>query len=117
MQDAFTQGPREKLLYLPVIVPDHSRPDYVVTVDADPQSVDYSKVLNYYRTPARGSSRERLLCRDLLARIRAWSYSLGYVRLNHARLLTTTGHSSAPPALQGGRAAPLGLERMLLMLQ
>ena len=47
MQDAFTQGPREKLLYLPVIVPDHSRPDYVVTIDADPQSAEYSKVLNY----------------------------------------------------------------------
>ena len=26
-------------------MPDHSRPDYVVTVDADPQSADYSKVV------------------------------------------------------------------------
>ena len=30
MQDAFTQGPREKLLYLPTIVPDHTRPGHKV---------------------------------------------------------------------------------------
>jgi hypothetical protein len=42
-QDA-TKGPREALVYLPCIVPDQSRPDYLATVDVDPSSDTYSQV-------------------------------------------------------------------------
>lgn len=38
------QAPRETLLYLPAIVQDRSRPDYLVTVDVDPNSSQYSQV-------------------------------------------------------------------------
>ncbi|GAX80193.1 hypothetical protein CEUSTIGMA_g7631.t1 [Chlamydomonas eustigma] len=53
-QDAFLNGSREKLLYIPVIVPDHSRPDYLVTVDSDPESKDYSKVIHRLPFPYKG---------------------------------------------------------------
>lgn len=38
------KGAREKLLYVPAIVIDKSRPDYLATVDADPTSETYSQV-------------------------------------------------------------------------
>ncbi|KAL4515239.1 hypothetical protein Ndes2526B_g09559 [Nannochloris sp. 'desiccata'] len=44
--EAFNSGDREKLLYLPAVVPDHSRPDYLVTVDANPDSSTYSQVIH-----------------------------------------------------------------------
>lgn len=44
LQDAKEKGPRETLLYVPAIIPDQSRPDYLATVDADPESKTYSKV-------------------------------------------------------------------------
>ena len=44
MQDAFNSGDRETLLYVPAIVPDHSRPDYLAVVDVDPQSETYQQV-------------------------------------------------------------------------
>ncbi len=43
-EDAFKNGLREKLLYIPCIVPGKDRPDYLVTVDCDPASNTYSKV-------------------------------------------------------------------------
>ena len=42
LQDAM-RGPRETLVYLPAIVPDQSRPDYLATVDVDPTSATYSQ--------------------------------------------------------------------------
>lgn len=39
------KGPREALLYLPAIVADGSRPDYLATVDVDPSSKTYCQVL------------------------------------------------------------------------
>lgn len=39
-----TKGPKEKLLYVPCVTPDGSRPDYLATVDADPLSATYSSV-------------------------------------------------------------------------
>jgi hypothetical protein len=40
-----TAGAREKLLYVPCIIPDQkSRPDYLATVDVDPESATYSQV-------------------------------------------------------------------------
>jgi selenium-binding protein 1 len=42
--EAFTKGAREKLLYIPCIVQDKSRPDYLTTVDCDPASSTYSQV-------------------------------------------------------------------------
>lgn len=40
------KGPREKLVYLPCIYTSTGikKPDYVATVDVDPQSSDYGKV-------------------------------------------------------------------------
>ncbi len=42
--DAYNNGPREKLLYVPAVVADGSRPDYLTTVDVDPESSTYSQV-------------------------------------------------------------------------
>lgn len=44
MQEAFKNGPRETLLYVPAIVPDQSRPDYLAVIDVDPESVTYQHV-------------------------------------------------------------------------
>jgi selenium-binding protein 1 len=44
-RDAFLSGEQEKLVYIPCIVPDKSRPDYLVTVDVDPKSTTYSQVI------------------------------------------------------------------------
>jgi hypothetical protein len=33
-------------VYIPCIVPDKSRPDYLVTVDVDPKSTTYSQVIS-----------------------------------------------------------------------
>ena len=43
---AAQKGPREQILYLPAIVPDASRPDYLVTIDVDPQSETYQQVVH-----------------------------------------------------------------------
>lgn len=42
-QDAFNSGAREKIVYLPAIVPSADRPDYLATVDVDPTSSTYSQ--------------------------------------------------------------------------
>ena len=42
--DAFRFGAREKLVYVPCVVPQKDRPDYLATVDIDPESADYCKV-------------------------------------------------------------------------
>lgn len=44
-EDAFKNGPREKIVYIPCIVPSKTRPDYLVTVDVDPESKTYSQVM------------------------------------------------------------------------
>lgn len=50
--DAFKNGAREKLVYLPCIVPDQqSRPDYLATVDVNPQSSTYSQVVHRLPMP------------------------------------------------------------------
>ena len=41
-RDAFNYGKREKIVYLPCIVPGKDRPDYLATVDVDPESPTYS---------------------------------------------------------------------------
>lgn len=45
---AAQKGPREQILYLPAIVPDASRPDYLVTIDVDPKSETYQQVCTAY---------------------------------------------------------------------
>jgi hypothetical protein len=45
-RDAFLSGEQEKLVYIPCIVPDKSRPDYLVTVDVEPKSTTYSQVIS-----------------------------------------------------------------------
>ena len=44
-REAFTKGAREKLLYIPCIIPGKDRPDYLSTVDVDPESPTFSKVI------------------------------------------------------------------------
>ncbi|GFH29121.1 uncharacterized protein HaLaN_27729 [Haematococcus lacustris] len=43
LQEAAKNGPRETLVYLPAVVADHSRPDYLATVDVDPESSSYGQ--------------------------------------------------------------------------
>ncbi|GFG39320.1 hypothetical protein Cfor_02245, partial [Coptotermes formosanus] len=55
--DAMHNGPREKLLYIPCIQPapqETHRPDYLATVDVDPDSPTYSKVIHRLKMPAVG---------------------------------------------------------------
>ena len=44
------KGPREKLLYVPCIYTGSgkNKPDYLATVDCNPQSKDYGKVQHIY---------------------------------------------------------------------
>jgi len=44
-RDAYTWGSQEKLVYIPCIIGDKSRPDYLATVDTDPNSPHYSQVI------------------------------------------------------------------------
>ncbi|XP_068711442.1 methanethiol oxidase-like [Montipora foliosa] len=50
------KGPREKLMYLPCIYSNTGieKPDYLVTVDVDPDSPTYSKVINRLPVPYLG---------------------------------------------------------------
>lgn len=55
--DAMTKAPREKLVYLPCIVPPAERndkPDYLATVDVDPNSSTYSQVIHRLKMPNKG---------------------------------------------------------------
>jgi len=52
--DAFLNGPREKIVYVPCIVPDGIRPDYLATVDVDPASNTYCHVLHRLPMLAKG---------------------------------------------------------------
>ena len=47
-RDAFNYGKREKIVYLPCIVPNKDRPDYLATVDVDPESPTYSQATQPY---------------------------------------------------------------------
>jgi len=47
-------GVQEKLVYIPCIVPDGSRPDYISTVDVDPDSPTYSAVISRLHLPYKG---------------------------------------------------------------
>ncbi len=42
--DAFKNGAREKILYIPCICPTKDKPDYLATVDIDPGSSTYQQV-------------------------------------------------------------------------
>mmetsp|Transcript_5074 Transcript_5074/g.14573 ORF Transcript_5074/g.14573 Transcript_5074/m.14573 type:complete len:475 (-) Transcript_5074:460-1884(-) len=48
------KGPKEKILYLPAIVPDASRPDYLVTIDVDPESDTYQQIIHRTHLPNKG---------------------------------------------------------------
>lgn len=43
-QDAMHKGPRERLAYIPAVQPKQDKPDYLMTVDLDPDSPSYSQV-------------------------------------------------------------------------
>ena len=42
------EGPREKIVWLPCIRKGTGKPDYLATVDVDPQSQNYCKVSHQY---------------------------------------------------------------------
>merc|ERR1711971_1312828 len=50
-RDAFNYGKREKIVYLSCIVPGKDRPDYLATVDVDPESPTYSQVISRLHFP------------------------------------------------------------------
>jgi len=52
--DAYNNGPREQLVYIPCIIPPDSRgnrPDYLSTVCVDPASPDYCKIIHRLYMP------------------------------------------------------------------
>lgn len=52
--DAYTNGEREKIVYLPCIIPPQfkkTKADYLATVDVDPSSPTYSKVIHRLMMP------------------------------------------------------------------
>lgn len=52
--DAMKNGPREEIMYITCVVPPESRsrrPDYLVTVNIDPKSKDYCKVIHRMYLP------------------------------------------------------------------
>lgn len=55
--DAFKNGPREKLLYVVAVQPNLDDPngDYLATVDVDPKSPDYCKVIHRTYTKSKGN--------------------------------------------------------------
>ena len=48
------KGPREKLLYVPCIyrLTETKKPDYLATIDCDPESTEYGKASTYKSTLA-----------------------------------------------------------------
>ena len=46
-KEAFYFAEREKIVYIPCLIPDKDRPDYLSTVDVDPESPTYSQVCIY----------------------------------------------------------------------
>merc|ERR1711963_641947 len=53
-RDAYYSGNQEKLVYLPCIIEDKTRPDYLATVDTDPASPTYSQVISRLHFPYLG---------------------------------------------------------------
>jgi hypothetical protein len=51
--DAYRSGQRERLAYVPVTSFDHARPDYLATVDVDPESPTHSQARASARACAR----------------------------------------------------------------
>lgn len=49
--DAYNSGDREKLIYVPAIVADASRPDYLATVDVDDSSPTFGQVVHRLPMP------------------------------------------------------------------
>ena len=44
--EAYQNGPREKHLYVTCVQPKRNNPDYLATVNVDPDSPDYCKVIH-----------------------------------------------------------------------
>ena len=49
--DAFTKSKPEKLLYIPCIIASRDSPDYLATIDIDPESKDFGKVIHRLYVP------------------------------------------------------------------
>ena len=50
-KEAFAKGAREKLLYIPCIIPGKNRPDYLSTVDVDPESPTCGQIISRLYLP------------------------------------------------------------------
>jgi len=50
-RDAFVSKQQEEVVYIPCIVTDKSRPDYLVTIDVNPKSPTYSQVISRLHFP------------------------------------------------------------------
>lgn len=48
---AMKNGPREKIVYTICIQTDHNKPDYLATIDVDPESPTYSQVIHRLKMP------------------------------------------------------------------
>lgn len=53
-KDAIARGPRETLLYVPAVIPDHSRPDYLATIDVDESSATFGQIIHRLPMPHNG---------------------------------------------------------------
>ena len=62
VQDAMHNGPHEKLAYVPAVIPDGDRPDYLCTVDLDPDSSTYSKASSSLPGPCETLHRPNTIC-------------------------------------------------------
>ena len=70
-RDAFRYATREKLVYIPCIVPSKDRPDYLATVDIDPESPTFCKawsnfIIENLRSSLHTKEYFRNLCRNLV---------------------------------------------------
>ncbi|KAK9855439.1 hypothetical protein WJX84_007786 [Apatococcus fuscideae] len=52
--DAMRKGPRERLAYIPAVQPREDKPDYLMTVDLNPESKTYSQVIHRLPMPHKG---------------------------------------------------------------
>jgi hypothetical protein len=126
-QDAFNNGAREKLIYAPCIVADHSRPDYLATVDVDPGSATYSQVRQQeqqHRPRQRQQTQSCLMSHMAFKWDRYCASTAVVAHTVHCQLtsvvpLCCAAAGDPPPAhaARGGRAAPLRLECLQQLLQ
>ena len=99
-------------MYLPCVVPDHSRPDYLATVDVDPTSATYSQVCVHWLQPQQEASWAGTCENDI-----SFPSLPGHLGPNSQLPLT---HLRAPPSAQpcvAKEPAPTGKQTLPAVLQ